>query len=317
MLTHPFGVARKKRMLRRLSVSDTPPTCLLALFPELAIAGEQAGTVQPLSAETAEWGLTGGDRSERWITEAQTVLTQLGVWEDDERTDDRAGRTERMTQFETVVRAEAGTLAEAGSVPPLFLLEEWTEQQRAAAFLAKHYYRYAMFPWFWKMYERVEDTNYFLLHGMAMDIACFDPKAPRKLEAYFADYLLRIQTDEARQRLWNKLGVLYIFRHQFALAERSLDRAWAMLKAIDGQERVCREAEWFNAVAFFWIRQGDFAMADDALTRAELRLGECTTQNDPRVAQIGRILQGNREQLVFKALVLNDSTTYKEKNIEK
>ncbi|HEU4964371.1 MAG TPA: hypothetical protein VFV52_11055 [Bacilli bacterium] len=272
MLTHPWGIEGKKRLLKHLTVNDTA-SCLHALFPELRIAGEAAGTVKPFSLEESEWGLTRGDLSSRWIAEAEAELRQKGLWE------------AAVTAHE---REEP--------VPSVFVLEEMSDSQRAGAFLVKHYYRYAMFPWFWQAFAEVKERRSFVLQGLATEIACFDGAAPWTMEHLFDELMSWQTTDEGRQRLWHKLGVLFTFRESFDEAERYMARAWGMLPSSSGAERICREAEWHNGVALIELRRGDYQRADIVLTKAEQRLAECPSDYE-RVAQIAHILRANRVRL--------------------
>lgn len=275
MLDHPFGPDGKKRLLRSLSPKQATDA-LRALFPELGIAGVEAGVLAPFDPWGADWTITKGDLSGKWIAEAQAELVRLGVWE--EAMSPAVADDERVS---------------AGAV----ILEEHGDPSRAAVLLAKHYYLYAMFPWFWMAYEAARKWDVHKLHGMAIDIACFDERAPRSMEACFADCLAKCRTGAGRQRLWNKLGVLYGYRSAFADARQALAEAWKLLGEVeDGPERVCREAEWYNAEAFLGFRSGDLKVAEAALVRAEWRLAQCPADY-PRVESIRRILVSNRRRL--------------------
>lgn len=265
MIPHPFG-ERKKQLLALLPADADAPS-LHALFPELGLAGsrERGGRLRTVVSQH----LIEGDRSAQRIAEANAELERLGVWE----------RT-----------------AEEGA----FVIEEMRDGQRAAAFLAGHYYREAMFAWFWRMYDRVYDQAMPALRHYALDVACFDGKSVEEVRRHFAGCLAIARNGATRQRLWNKLAVLFAYRDEFAEAQQALETALALLPEVPREgERLCRRAEWHNANALISYRQKQWSEAMEELDRAEAFLGgmdDCA-----RAQSIRGLLDGNRVKLLRKA----------------
>ena len=265
MIPHPFG-ADKKRLLAMLTADADAPS-LHALFPELSFQGIDArgGRLRTVVSQH----LVEGDRSALMIAEAQEELERLGIWE-------RAG--------------------EGGA----FVVEEMRDGQRAAAFLAGHYYRFAMFDWFWQMYERVRDQAAPHLRYHALDVACFDGKSVVDIQRYFADCLEVAHSRSNRQRLWNKLGVLFAYRDEYEEAQIALETALALLPEVphDG-ERLCRTAEWHNANALIFYRMRNWSEAMAELEQGEARL--VGMDDCQRAQSIRELLDANRNKLLRKA----------------
>ncbi|MGB8955962.1 MAG: hypothetical protein WCC10_11350 [Tumebacillaceae bacterium] len=265
MIPHPFG-AEKKRLLSLLP-ADTDAPSLHALFPELSFqdVDTRGGRLRTVVSQH----LVEGDRSAQMIAGAQAELERLGIWE-------RPGE---------------------GSA---FVIEEMRDGRRAATFLAGHYYRFAMFGWFWQMYDRVRDQTTPHLRSMALDVACFDGKSVVDIQRHFNDCLEVARNRATRQRLWNKMGVLFAYRDEYEEAQLALETALALLPEVphDG-ERLCRMAEWHNANALIFYRMRNWSEAMAELERGEERLAgmdDCA-----RAQSIQALLDANRDKLLRKA----------------
>lgn len=261
MLDHPFGL-KKKFLVKLLTEQELTPA-LTALFPEFKLMGKQTAPVRSAL-------FTEGDQSRKLIDQAEADLKRLGYWQ----------------------------LAADGE--PGFVIEEMSDSTRAAAFLAKHYFQHRMFEWFWIMYERLQSADDWELHQKAMEAAGFD--RDRKSIADVREGLERCLSSSGvtapkRQRLWTKWAVIQIYRQEYPGAEQALTESWGMLDLVeDVEERLCREAEWYNALAFLRFACKKEADAWQAMEQAEQRLAQSRAPAR-RVDRVRKILADNRQLL--------------------
>jgi len=268
-LPHPFG-ACKKRLLAQLPPTTRSPA-LLALFPELQMVRTE--TEDDVLQTVISPHLVHGDQSAAIIEAAREELVQLGIWE------------RRTLEGES------------------FVVEELANQRRAALFLATHYYKHAMFQWFWQLEASLVGEPIPFLKLLAVDVAAFDGRAGQELEERFADLLQVLEradgsTPAVQQRLYNKYAVLRTYRREFAEAEQTLRRSWQWLAELpDEAETRCRQAEWHNAKALIYYRTGAWegAMAElRAAERCLAHVDEATT----RAVAIREIVSANRQRLL-------------------
>lgn len=176
-------------------------------------------------------------------------------------------------------------------------LERMLDTEKAALFLASHYYYHSMTTWFWKMYQIAIKNESILLRVQAIDVSFYENKTLESIEALYDECMLIPHSTTSGQRIRHKMAVVYALKNKLDKAEVLIQEAIRLLEHIKCKdEYTCRLSEAHNAIALIRFKQNNMNEAINQLNRAFSIIVNCS-DGYSRKREILNILNLNRKRI--------------------